>query len=260
MKNGRISVSKVIILSVVCLITGFFIWASTYSKASENSKLYLSSHSNVNVEVVENFINPGINLSRLYFFSPDKNDSKTCLIIYPGGKVDPKAYSTLAFKIADMGIETVIVPMPFNLAIFGIERAKKVIEGRPDIENWFIAGHSLGGIAAAYFSKSHPDMIDGLILWATYTGKNIDISNIDLPVLSVYGELDGLSTPEKIMDGRSYLPENTLYYEIKGGNHSGFGDYGIQNGDNEAKISPIDQHSEIVNRTVGFIENIISSR
>jgi len=32
--------------------------------------------------------------------------------------------------------------MPLNLAVFGIDKANQIIEKYPDIEQWFIAGHS----------------------------------------------------------------------------------------------------------------------
>ncbi len=37
----------------------------------------------------------------------------------------------------------------------------------------------------------------------------------------------------------------TLYYEIPGGNHSGFGSYGFQEGDGQATISPSEQQAQV---------------
>ena len=260
MKRFDNNISKIIILILVFLIISFFVWASSYSNATENAKSYLYSNSEVEVKVEQNFMNPGINLQKLYIFSPVNQKPDTCLIIYPGGKVDPEAYSTIAFKIAEKGIETIIVPMPFNFAILGIKRAKKVVEGYSDIENWFIAGHSLGGVAASSFAEDNLEIMDGLILWASYPANSNNISDTNLPVLSIYGELDGLSSPEKIEKNKDLLPDTTIYYEIIGGNHAGFGDYGQQNGDNSAEISLKDQHEKIVSVTVDFINKTITNK
>lgn len=260
MKRFKNKIFKIIILIFVFLIISFFVWASSYSNATEKAKSYLYSNSEVEVKIEQNFINPGIDLQMLYIFSPVNKKTDTGLIIYPGGKVDPKAYSTIAFMLAEKGIETIIVPMPFNFAIFGINRARKVIEGYSNIENWFIAGHSLGGVAASSFTEKNFKMIDGLILWASYPANSNDISNTNLPVLSIYGELDGLSTPDKIEKTKNLLPDSTIYYEIVGGNHAGFGDYGEQNGDNPADISLEDQHEKIVEVTSNFINESISNK
>ena len=57
-----------------------------------------------------------------------------------------------------------------------------------------------------------------------------------MPVLSVSGSDDGLSTPAKIDASRADLPADTRFVEIEGANHASFGDYGPQPGDGTASI------------------------
>jgi hypothetical protein len=44
-----------------------------------------------------------------------------------------------------------------------------------------------------------------------------------------------------------------LYYEIKGGNHAGFGDYGVQAGDGKAAISADRQQNKAAVKIAEFI-------
>src|SRR4030067_2834600 len=51
-------------------------------------------------------------------FQPTRGTPTTGLILYPGGRVDPRAYAPTARKIAESGYLVIVVPMPFNLAVF----------------------------------------------------------------------------------------------------------------------------------------------
>ena len=150
----------------------------------------------------------------------------------------------------------VIVPMPLNMAIFGIDRAEEVIQTFSEIDKWAIGGHSLGGAMAAEFAGQHLNEISGLVLWAAYPAGSNDLSQSDLSVLSISASLDGLATPEKIDASRPLLPGSTLYVEILGGNHAGFGFYGAQSGDEDAIISQMDQQTQIVNATTEFLRSL----
>ena len=109
-------------------------------------------------------------------FTPINTTAEKALIIYPGGKTAPEAYAPLARAFAEQGIKTIIVKMPFNLAIFGINKADQVIAQNNDIKKWYISGHSLGRMMAARYAKNHQDTIEGLILWAAYPQKSSDLS------------------------------------------------------------------------------------
>jgi poly(3-hydroxybutyrate) depolymerase len=186
-------------------------------------------------------------------FTPVNTKAEKALIIYPGGKVKPEAYAPTARAFAERGIKTIIVKMPFNLAIFGINKADKVIEQNSDIKKWYIAGHSLGGVMAARYVKSHQDAFDGLILWASYPEESSDLSESTLPIMSIYGRNDGLTQPGKISKTRHLLPDSILWVSIAGGNHSQFGWYGIQKGDEAADISREEQQKQIVDATMEII-------
>ena len=192
-------------------------------------------------------------INRWLVYQPRDANPETGLILYPGGRVDYRAYAPLARYIATEGFTTIIVPMPLNFAFLGINRASDVMQTFPEIKHWAIGGHSLGGAMAAEFAKSHPSAVEGLILWAAYPGDNTDLSELDLTVVSIYASNDGLATLEDIQDSRARLPEDSQFVLIEGGNHAGFGWYGAQNGDGIAEMSKVEQQDQIVTTTINLL-------
>src|SRR5512143_918573 len=102
-----------------------------------------------------------------YVFQPAQ-PSDTGFIFYPGGLVDPAAYAPLMKQLSDQGIMTVIVPMPLDLAVFGVNKANDVIAAYPDIKQWIIGGHSLGGSMAAQYAKDNASKLAGIAFMASY--------------------------------------------------------------------------------------------
>ncbi len=189
-------------------------------------------------------------------FQPTSGDPQAGLIFYPGGRVDPRAYAPMARAMAENGYLAVIVPMPLNLAIFSPERAAEVIEAYPDIESWAVGGHSLGGAMAAQYAGQHPTQVAGLLLLAAYPASNNDLSSLDLLVTSIYATADGLATPDKIKASEMLLPADTVWVAIEGGNHSQFGWYGFQNGDNPAGLSRQEQQAIMISATMDLLMRV----
>ncbi|MEE2903230.1 MAG: alpha/beta hydrolase [Myxococcota bacterium] len=181
-----------------------------------------------------------------FMFTPKAVTAKRGVIIYPGGGVDPRAYGVAAKEIARAGYLVALVPMPSNLAVNGVERAKDVIDENPTITSWVIAGHSLGGVAAAKFVSTNPDAVDGIALWASYPDDRTDLSQIDIKGLTVYGTSDPRSTPEQITESLAVLPRETIAAPIRGGNHSYFTWAGLLDGDDAAELIDQKQQSDLV--------------
>jgi hypothetical protein len=183
---------------------------------------------------------------------PDK--ANTAFIIYPGGLVDPVAYAVYASAVARAGYLTFITPMPLDLAVLNTNAAQLVIDQNPQITNWVIGGHSLGGAMAATFVASNPDLIQGLVLLASY--PNGDLSGWDGQAVSIYGTVDGVASNEDVLAAAPLLPPDTAFVPIEGGNHAQFGDYGAQSGDNAATISPAEQMRQAVEATVALLDRV----
>ena len=181
----------------------------------------------------------------------DPGNAKNGLIFYPGGKVEYTTYLPLMQSLASEGILCVLVKMPFNLAVFDINAAEGIQDLYPEIESWYIAGHSLGGSMAAYYLADNTEKFDGLILLGSYSTE--DLSSTSLKVLSVYGSEDTVMNMEKYNECESNLPENFTQVIIEGGCHSYFGMYGHQKGDGEPEIT----NEEQIHKTVQAISDHI---
>jgi hypothetical protein len=229
---------------LLVVVGGFLLWATNPAQPEAFALAAMGTHDGVRFEDVDGWL----------VFEPTGFEPATGLIFYPGGRVDYRAYAPHARDIAAGGFSVVIVPMPLNLAVLGINRADQLMAAFPDIETWAVGGHSLGGAMAAEFASSNPTQVSGLVLWASYPGGNNDLSGASLPVLSVYASNDGLATLEDIADSRVRLPASTTFVEIVGGNHAGFGWYGDQNGDGIASLSKAEQQDQIVQATITFLQ------
>lgn len=176
-------------------------------------------------------------------------EADTVMIFYPGGKVDPAAYGDICTQLSDHGVPVIVAKMPFNLAIFNGNAATSIVKDYPNVENWILGGHSLGGVMASSWATKHPDSADLLVLLASYPTKDIS-----LPVLSLYGSEDGVLNREKYAQGMTRIT-NLEEHVIQGGNHCQFGDYGFQKGDNPARISRDAQTEVTLNYILDFIDS-----
>lgn len=238
--------TAILIVVVLVLVSVFVFWASDAAPASDVALKALSSDSQTYVTIEYGWAT---------FYPADNPRPETGFIFYPGGKVDYRAYAPLMKMIADEGYFVVVMPVPLNLAMFDINVAARIQAQYPEIKNWFVGGHSLGGVAASSYGGSHPD-IKGVVLWASNPADDaLKINNT--PTLSIYGTQDGLFTFDMVESSRALLPSDAMFVSIEGGNHAQFGSYGFQSGDNEASISSEEQWVQTVKATVEFMKMVL---
>jgi hypothetical protein len=113
---------------------------------------------------------------------------------------------------------------------------------------------------AALFTSENPGQVDGLVLWASYPAESNDLSDQPILMTSIYGTLDGLATPEKVLAATPLLPVGTTWVPINGGNHAQFGWYGPQEGDNPATISREQQQVQILTATQELFSRLEDSQ
>ena len=175
------------------------------------------------------------------------------LIFYPGGLVEPTAYAPVLHSIAQEGVLVIIVPMPLNLAIFNPGAANAVIDHYPHISDWTLAGHSLGGAAAAIFAENNPTKIDAIVFWDSFPPDSADLSDNAISALSIFGTTNDVPNTDNFNDKRHLLPEDTNFVAIEGASHAQFGDYGLQKGDVTPSISLAEQHARVAEIMLDFI-------
>lgn len=179
--------------------------------------------------------------------APAEGESDLGLVFIPGAKVDPWAYAAILQGLAEDGVTVVITRPWLNLAFFDPRGLDAFTSAAPDVDVWSVGGHSLGGVRACQLASD----ADALVLFASYCAN--DLSETGLPVLSLSGSEDGLSTPQKIADARDQLPADADMEEIEGASHASFGDYGPQDGDGTPTISSDDMHAEVTRLTEAFL-------
>lgn len=234
-----------LLLIPVLAVAGFVGWASAAAAPLAEAQTALQPDAQVMVTT-----------SPWLVFQPVGGTAQTGLIFYPGAKVAPAAYAPAAHQLAAAGYLVAIVPMPLNLAIFDADRATAVIAAYPGVRHWAIGGHSLGGAMAAQFAYTHPDAVQGLVLWAAYPPDGDSMAARPLAVVSISGTRDGLATPAKVNASRPLLPPSTTWVAIDGGNHAQFGWYGPQDGDSPATISREAQQAQVVAATLQLLQGL----
>jgi pimeloyl-ACP methyl ester carboxylesterase len=156
------------------------------------------------------------------------------MLYFPGARVDPYSYLYPLADLAAAGTTVVIVDPLFNMALIDARGVSELTADFPDITNWVLAGHSLGGVKAC-LEASHPSVTQ-LVLFASYCAN--DISDLDIPVLHVVGDRDGLLDDSLRRDAESLLPPGRhTTVTLQGANHADFGTYGPQPGDGESTVT-----------------------
>jgi len=239
LKRILIVIAAILVLGV----TGFFIYTLDYYHASQPLETIIASDMAVTVQQGDNTIT---------FLPKTTNPVSDGFIFYPGGKVEYTAYAQLMMLLAKKGFACVLLKMPFNLAVFDINAADRVMASNPNIKNWIIGGHSLGGSMACAYAASNAAKLKGIVLLAAYTAN--DLSQTNLKTLSIIGTSDGVVKRDTFDKSIAMMPANTKYFEISGGNHGQFGDYGVQAGDKVATISRQEQQSITVNEISDYFK------
>ena len=213
-------------LMIICVISmGRYVY--DYYHAAPEAQAVLEQ-SEVTVEQIN---------SRTIAFVPDQ--PKAALIFYPGAKIEYTAYAPLMQDLAEQGFLCLLEKMPMNLAVLDITAADGLQEQFPDIEKWYIGGHSLGGAMAAIYASQHAGELDGVVLLGAYS--TADLHRTKLKTLCIYGSNDRIMNRDKYKNYKSNLPAQYVETVISGGNHSFFGCYGQQDGDGAASITNDEQ-------------------
>lgn len=231
-KVFKYTISTIVIL-IIFSIVGMLIWTSNTYKPSEEVFALVD---NSDYEKEDDF----------YVFQPKNESNGKGIVIYPGALVEPLSYSYIGNELSKEGYLVAIPDVNLNLSITENNKADEFILKNDQIKEWYVAGHSMGGVSAAFYAEEKQELVDGVIFLGSYPSKSTDLSDNNQKILSIYAENDGLTTIEDIEDSKKNLPKDAIFVEIDGGNHANFGIYGEQKGDKEAEITTKEQQDKII--------------
>jgi pimeloyl-ACP methyl ester carboxylesterase len=244
------------IIRIVWITFGILslLWMANSFRARGFDRAILESDSMVTIE----------RTSRLIHFQPNTNPQPAGLIFFPGGMVQPEAYAPMSRALSEQGYNVFIVKLPLGSAPFDsqqasvMEQALKIMEANKAIQHWAVGGHSRGAAIASRFALLYGERFDGLILIGTSHPKEeaFDLSAATLTVTKIYATNDGLASVGEVEANIRFLPGDTTWIQIDGGNHSQFAYCGFLLGDNAATISRERQQELTVNAILSTLKKI----
>lgn len=138
------------------------------------------------------------------------------------------------------------------MAFLDANGARGIKAKYPEIDNWYLGGHSLGGAMVSLYAARHSDEYEGVVFLASYTTD--DMSSDDIDAILIRGDQDGVMNMKKYNECIKNLPEGYEEVVIPGGCHAYFGDYGPQRGDGQPTITVEEQTEITVEKLVDFME------
>ena len=227
---------------VVGCLAAFGIYLSNYHAGDADALAAMSSPSEgVHVVATDETI----------AFVPE-NSIKAGIVYYPGMKIRGEAYSVMADSLASDGYLCVLVNMPLNMSVLNPDVALTIVDEWPEVKDWYIGGHSMGGQVAQKCALNHPGTFKGVITVARQL--DFDFSDSTIAVLGVYGSNDKICTLEEVAEDE-VLTNNDCYTEVilDGGCHGYFGNYGFQRWDGEPTITREEQMQATVDAILEFL-------
>ena len=184
------------------------------------------------------------------------------LLFFPGALVNPLAYAPIARAAAESGYVATIVELPRRGAFGGADepalytRARAVLWNARGPRRWVVAGHSRGAVVAVNVVAAGPEGVAGLVIIGSSHPRDVSLASLRAPVTKVVGTRDGLASPEEVRANAHLLPAGTRWVWIEGGNHSQFGWYGFQPGDNRARVSAESQRATTVGAVLAMLRDL----
>ena len=235
-KRKTLRRAVLIIIAAIFLISAVFIGICLFTErpAVQEISVYQSMFPDTVIRAAED--------GGAEIFPQEVKSADTGIIFYVGAQIRPSAYIPLLARLSEEGYACFIPDLSFNTALLEPNAAEAVMKAHPEIDSWVMAGHSLGGFAASGFADDHRDAVDGLIFIAAYGSR--DLSGAGLPMLSVFGDADGVLSRKRYEERRGWNSKDFEEYVIAGANHAQFGDYGKQPRDNDALITADEQQAQ----------------
>jgi hypothetical protein len=209
--------------SLLVTVVSFLTWFHIVFAAERDATLEVFRDDGIQVTEVEGSI----------VMEAADGRGETGILYFPGARVNPYSYLYPLSEIAASGVTVVIMDPLMNMALFDTRSVEELALAAPEVNDWVLSGHSLGGVRACMLAQ-HPDVV-GLVLMGSYCAT--DISALDIPMLQVLASKDGLIDTEAVSASASLLPDSARTIMLEGASHASFGTYGDQPGDGTATLN-----------------------
>ena len=157
--------------------------------------------------------------------TPAAKTPKTGIVFYAGANCDVRGYTPVWKAIAAEGYLVVSPTLPFNFAIFNPNAADEVRAAYPEIEQWIIAGHSMGGAMAGTYADNNRDTLAGAIVFDSYPPGSNSLADADLPILTFERARPDGTRSQKFVDNENLYPESVERILIPGAQHMYYGSF-----------------------------------
>lgn len=214
--------SILIAASVTILVLGYALLNYNYQQgramAAPEALAALSSDAEVYVDDGEDWL-----LMKPAAASPTQG-----VIVYAGAGCDIQGYAEIMRAMASAGYLVAGPKSPFNYAIYDAMlgySADDIRAAYPEITDWVLVGHSMGGAVAGMYAHAHQDDLKGVIFWDSYPPESNSLADSDLPVMHIHrATLEG-EPPQKFTDMQHVYPAHTRWVPVPGGIHMYFGSF-----------------------------------
>ncbi|MBT5576327.1 MAG: alpha/beta hydrolase [Microbacteriaceae bacterium] len=226
--------------SLVVTLVGFLTYFHIVFPADRAATLEVFRDSRVRVEASEGRV----------VMEPTGESTGRGILYFPGARVDPYSYLYPFADLVAAGNTLVVVDPLMNMALFDPRGLGELTADFSDISTWVVAGHSLGGVKAC-LEVDNPAVSD-LVLMGSFCAN--DISALDIGVIQIVADRDGLIDESSRRDAEKFLPaQSRRTMTLEGANHASFGTYGPQPGDGTSTLSAAEVRvslTDILNATV----------
>jgi len=148
------------------------------------------------------------------------------IMFYSGAYCDVRGYSPVLRGMAEAGYLVVGPQMPFYFSIFAPNAADDVRAAYPEIKDWIVMGHSMGGAMAGRYADIHRDDLAGVIFLDGHPPEANDMSDSDLPTLHINRARADGSISQKFEDKKSLYSTDLTWVKVPGGIHMNYGAFG----------------------------------
>jgi pimeloyl-ACP methyl ester carboxylesterase len=122
----------------------------------------------------------------------------------------------------------------------------------PQIEKWFLIGHSLGGLPISRITLREPGKVRGIAYLASY--MVIDLSELAVSAIRITASNDRIMNKKMMEANLRYLPKDSITVVLEGANHQGFSASRAWGRDGAVTMTWKEQQERTVRLTLDFFD------